>query len=254
MQAAGQVYDAVHRLLRVGRVSKALRSRTRCAVGGASFASTLRCTKYAMAVFRRSGTDVTYPVVREGRYKAQATTMAFGQRFCRGLLFTTLHVRSLAFQCIHPDNGVLHVEQDVMIHRSLGLLGPPRPNICNQTTFRNACSPSRLSLVTRCCTDGHKKEPLYTPPLIQTSLLFYTGMTVTATTLGKAFDVPVVLLDGSVDPVPTTAAVGLLVAIALVTQRYTDQIPALKEIETLTRITLVPALRTSPWWVRGVED
>lgn len=47
---------------------------------------------------------------------------------------------------------------------------------------------------------------------------------------------------------PTLATVALLLSFAMVTQRYTDQIPALKEIEVLMRTTMLPALRRSPWW------
>lgn len=76
-------------------------------------------------------------------------------------------------------------------------------------------------------------------------------MTVAAVALGEAFGTPVApQLWDSVQLVPTTAAVGVLLAVALLTQRYTEQIPALREIETLMRITLLPALQTGPWWVR----
>ncbi len=110
-----------------------------------------------------------------------------------------------------------------------------------------------------------------TDSLLPTSMVFYAGMTVAAVALGQAFgmwycvlchphnmltiitrfldvDVAAQLLNPSIDPAPTLGTVALLLSFALVTQRYTDKVTALKEIEVLMRSTMLPALRAGPWW------
>ena len=136
----------------------------------------------------------------------------------------------------------------MMMHQLHCGLSRPPPRLITHNGRRPIRAGSRL--VARCCANGQHQDN--GPPIVQTSVLFYTAMTGAAVALGQAFDMPVgpQLLD-SIQLVHTTAAVGILVAVALAMQRYTEQIPALKEIETLMRITLLPALRTSPWWVRA---